>query len=185
MSETLGASNSPAPHILELTVRSYAELFDSSTPSCLTHQTVHNDILQHLLEKVASAPRNAPVKLRLMMPADEIARAGTNTAAMRAYFEKCRADERRCIRQILWEGRIALCMGLVFLLVASALGEAIRATFSGRFAGALATGLEIFGWVALWKPAELLLYDWIPVRRKRKLLARMATMQIEYCTSKK
>src|SRR5262245_55158846 len=151
MSETLGACNSPAAHVIELTVRSLSELFDSSTPSCLAHQTAHSDILQHLLEKVASAPRNAPVKLRLMVPADELSRAESNTAALRSYFEKCRADERRCIRQILWEGRISLGMGLVFLLFASALGEAVRATFSGRFAGALATGLEIFGWVALWK----------------------------------
>jgi hypothetical protein len=110
-----------------------------------------------------------------------MARANTNTTAMRAYFEKRRADESRCIKRLLWEGRITLFMGLVFLLFASALGEGLRATFSGQFAGALASGLEIFGWVALWKPAELLLYEWIPVRRKRKLLTRLATMEVEYC----
>jgi hypothetical protein len=180
MSQAATAPGTPAPFVLELTVQNCAELFDASAPVCLGRQTVHGDIVEHLLEQVAAAPANAAVKLRLNVPADELARADANTAAFREYFEKCRADESRCIKRILWEGRISLAMGLMFLLLASALGEGIRAAFSGRFAGALATGLEIFGWVALWRPAELLLYDWIPVRRKRKLLARLATMEIEY-----
>ena len=177
--------DSSSPHVLELTVESCAELFDASAPTCLGHRPLHNDIANYLLEQVAAAPRNAPLKLRLTVPPDDMATTEANSAAIRGYFEKCRADESRCIKRILWEGRITLFMGLVFLLLASALGEGIRATFSGRFASALASGLEIFGWVALWKPAELLLYEWIPVRRKRKLLKRLATMEIEYYPIKK
>jgi hypothetical protein len=185
MNEAHVASNTPAPYVIELTIQSCTELFDSSVPTCLGHQTVQDDIVEHLLERVAVAPGDSAVKLRLNLPADEVMRADINTAAIRAYFEKRRADESRCIKRLLWEGRITLFMGLVFLLFASALGEGIRAAFSGRFASALASGLEIFGWVALWKPAELLLYEWIPVRRKRKLLTRLATMEIEYCPIRK
>jgi hypothetical protein len=184
MNKVTGASISQAPYVVELSVECCAELFDSSAATCLGYQAVHSDIVEHLLEKVAAAPRNAPMKLRLILPAEELVRADTTTAVIRAYFEKCRADASRCIKRILWEGRIALCMGLVFLLFASALGEAIRATFSGQFAAAVASGFEIFGCVALWRPAELLLYDWIPVRRKRILLTRLATMEIEYCPRK-
>src|SRR5262249_43828628 len=70
MNEATGASGSPAPHVLELTLQNCAELFDSSAPACLGHQAVHNDIVEHLLEQVAAAPRNAPVNLRLILPAD-------------------------------------------------------------------------------------------------------------------
>jgi hypothetical protein len=179
MSEDAAASSAPAANVIELTVKSITELFDSSTPACLGYQTVNGAITELLLEKVAAAPRNVPDKLNLIVPAGEIAQAATVATAMRAYFEVCREQEQRRISRIFWEARVALSMSVVFLLVANALGQGIRAAFSGKFAGAVATGLEIFGWVAMWKPAELLLYDWIPVRRRRNLLARLASMEIE------
>jgi hypothetical protein len=132
------------------------------------------------LEQVAAVPSKEPVKLRLLVPADEVVRADTITAAIRSYFEKCRGDEQRRMSTIFWEGRIALIIGLAVVLVGNVLGQSIRAAFTGQFAVAVANGLEIFGWVAMWKPAELLLYDWIPVRRKRNLLARLASMDIEF-----
>src|SRR5262249_3593096 len=139
-----------------------------------------DDITEHLLEKVAAVPRNDSAKLRLVVPADDMVRANAMTAAIRAYFEKCRGDEQRRMSTIFWEGRIALVIGLVVVLIGNVLGQSIRAAFTGQFAVAVANGLEIFGWVAMWKPAELLLYDWIPVRRRRNLLARLASMEIEF-----
>jgi len=65
------------------------------------------------------------------------------------------------------------------------LGESIRAAFKGQFPIAVANGLEIFGWVAMWKPAELFLYDWIPVRRNKKLFGRLASMDITFAPNKK
>ncbi len=43
----------------------------------------------------------------------------------------------------------------------------------------VANGLEIFGWVALWRPAELLLYEWMPIYRRLRLLNRLADATIE------
>ncbi len=36
----------------------------------------------------------------------------------------------------------------------------------------------IVGWVALWKPAEILLYDWLPIARKRALFRRLAAAPV-------
>ena len=40
-------------------------------------------------------------------------------------------------------------------------------------------GLLILGWVAMWKPVEIFLYDWWPDLDKRRLFKRVAHMQIE------
>jgi hypothetical protein len=179
MKDIAVTSGSRAPVVLELSVNSLSELIDTSRPTCLGKRHLHEDIAAHLLEEVAAAPRHAPVKLNLMLPADEVARATDIATAIRTYFDNCCNDEQRQINAILRNGRIALMIALTLLLLVNGLGASIRATFSGRFAGALADGLEIFGWVAMWKPAELLLYEWVPVLRKKKLLARLATMEIE------
>ena len=38
----------------------------------------------------------------------------------------------------------------------------------------------ILGWVALWRPADLLLYDWRVFKRKGKLLARLARCNVSF-----
>jgi hypothetical protein len=43
----------------------------------------------------------------------------------------------------------------------------------------LRESLIIAGWVAMWRPIELYLYDWWPLKRKGKLYARLARMQVE------
>ena len=39
-------------------------------------------------------------------------------------------------------------------------------------------GLIILGWVANWRPIEIFLYDWWPIRRRRILYARLAKADV-------
>jgi hypothetical protein len=45
--------------------------------------------------------------------------------------------------------------------------------------GVLAEGLLIIGWVALWRPVEIFLYDWWPIRRQQKRFEGIARMPVE------
>jgi hypothetical protein len=36
----------------------------------------------------------------------------------------------------------------------------------------------IIGWVAMWRPLEIFLYEWVPVRRRCRILAGLAQMQV-------
>jgi hypothetical protein len=40
-------------------------------------------------------------------------------------------------------------------------------------------GLSILGWVAMWRPVEIFLYDWWPEIGKRRLFDRLASMPID------
>ena len=42
----------------------------------------------------------------------------------------------------------------------------------------LQQSLLIGGWVAMWRPLEIFLYDWWPVRNDRELMARLARMRV-------
>lgn len=39
--------------------------------------------------------------------------------------------------------------------------------------------LVVFGWVAMWRPAEIFLYDWLPITRRRRLFRRLAAAEVE------
>jgi len=39
--------------------------------------------------------------------------------------------------------------------------------------------MVIGGWVAMWRPIEIFLYDWWPIRDERKLFERLSAAPIE------
>jgi hypothetical protein len=46
-------------------------------------------------------------------------------------------------------------------------------------AGFLSEGLAILGWVANWRPIEILLFEWWPMNRRRQLFTRLAEAPVE------
>jgi hypothetical protein len=42
----------------------------------------------------------------------------------------------------------------------------------------LSEGLIILGWISLWRPTEMLAYEWVPLVRKRRLYERLAALQV-------
>lgn len=43
--------------------------------------------------------------------------------------------------------------------------------------------LSIAGWVAMWRPMELFLYDWWPIRAEARLFDRLASMPVRLMAS--
>jgi hypothetical protein len=66
-------------------------------------------------------------------------------------------------------------IGLSF--VAAAL---VGADLAGGFRyGILRESFVIGGWVALWRPLEIFLYDWWPIRAEAQRYDRLAAMTVE------
>ena len=47
-------------------------------------------------------------------------------------------------------------------------------------AALLREGLAIAGWVAMWRPIQIYLYDWWPLRRRGQIFEKMCRMPVEY-----
>jgi hypothetical protein len=50
----------------------------------------------------------------------------------------------------------------------------------GNLASVLTAGLTIFAWVALWRPCELLLYEWYPFKRDARLFRKLEESEIRF-----
>ena len=71
-------------------------------------------------------------------------------------------------------------IGLAFLLLAIVVGEWIAGRIgSERHAIVIQESLIILGWVALWRPLGIFLYDWWPIRAEAKLLDRLGEMDVQ------
>ncbi|ODT23599.1 MAG: hypothetical protein ABS54_10360 [Hyphomicrobium sp. SCN 65-11] len=88
------------------------------------------------------------------------------------------ADQKK--REIWLEGRKALRIGLVFWAICLALSLlfeelVFKSNAMGRLFG---EGFIIAGWVGLWRPAELLLYDWRPFSREIRRYEEIKRMAV-------
>jgi hypothetical protein len=99
--------------------------------------------------------------------------------AMRQFFrERSRASMRQ-LRQLFRIGRMSLMIGLIFLALSIAGGDLVaRALSEGRLGEVLRESLLIGGWVAMWRPLEIFLYDWWPIRDEARLFDRLGNVLV-------
>jgi hypothetical protein len=80
---------------------------------------------------------------------------------------------------MLGRGGVSLLVGLAFLTACLLLQQLLVALSLGVTTRTLSEGLLILGWVAMWRPVEIFLYDWWPEVGKRRLFDRLARMPME------
>ena len=70
-------------------------------------------------------------------------------------------------------------IALTFLAGSILVGDAIASYLAGnRLSDIIREGFLIGGWVAMWRPLEVFLYDWWPIRADGRLLQRLATIPV-------
>jgi hypothetical protein len=103
--------------------------------------------------------------------------------AIHEYFAQRVLAAKRRLRELFRRGRISLVIALAFLTASIAIGDALANYLGERRLGeVIREGFLIGGWVAMWRPLEVFLYDWWPIRAEGRLFKRLSTMpvRIEY-----
>lgn len=169
---------------IEVRVSELRQLFNAIDPSPFREQDLDPRAEEFIVEWARDLPRDAALALRVHLErAPGQADEGTLLRdAIHQYFQTRAAVSRRQLRELFRRGRISLLIGLAFLAGALALSDLIGNAGGGRFAALLREGFVIGGWVAMWRPLEVFLYDWWPLAGEIRLLDRLSTMpvRIEY-----
>ena len=50
---------------------------------------------------------------------------------------------------------------------------------AGQWQGFFKEGLTIAGWVAMWRPLQIYLYEWWPLRRRGQIFEKLSRMPVE------
>ena len=167
---------------IELRLHDVQQLFNSLDPSPFREKDIDRDAEEFIVSWANEIPRGEPVALRIHLDHEPADGAPTYVAeAVRNYFRSRREHAEREFRQLMRQGRLTLLIGLVFLAVCITLGEfaAREGTVWSEYAR---QSLTIAGWVAMWHPMHIYLYEWWPVRRRIANLARLSTMRVDLLT---
>ena len=163
--------------LIELRLSNVGQLFNTMDPSPFHERDLDHDAEEFILSWAREHERDSALRLRVVLkqPADEEA-AGQVRESIRHYFEYRSRMARRELRDLFREGRTALAIGVLFLAATLVLRGLIPVSGWTEF---LREGLIICGWVGLWKPIDIHLYRWWPLKAHGDLLARIGRCQVE------
>ena len=170
-----------ATHPLQLYVGELRQLFDSMDPAPFRERDLDDKAAAYIVVSAREASSGAALALAVHL-GRETGSKDTDALlrqAVREHFERRAAAKRRELRELLRTGRVSLLIGLVFLAVAIALANFLGGLIRGEgTAWLVKESLIIGGWVALWRPMEIFLYEWWPMRADARLYDRLAAMPV-------
>ena len=167
--------------VIEVHVREVSQLFNSMDPSPFLDKDLDVDAEEFIVTWAKELPTDVPLVLlvhldRATVPTEE---GKTIRDAVHSFFRHRSDISRKQLRQLLLRGRKSLVIGLVFLssciLIADWLGVLLH---DNRVSEIIRESLVICGWVSMWRPLEIFLYDWWPIRNERRIFDRLSEMRV-------
>lgn len=167
------------PHRIELRLRELAQLFNVMDPSPFYDRDLDAAAEEFIVSWAGELSAKGEIELVVhLATVPEASRAEGVEEAVRHYFANRAEMKGRELRQLLRRGRLSLVIGVAFLAGCFALGTLGQRLLPTHWNAFIDTGLQIVGWVAMWRPLEIFLYDWWPIRKERQLLERLARMRV-------
>jgi len=168
-----GPAGAPDRHgHLRLSLRNASQLFNSFDPSPFYEKDLDENAERFLVSWARELHPHADLRLTLYLkePPDSPQPEGWLSQAIHHHFAERVRLTRAELKGLLRQGRASLAIGLAFLIAMEVLASVSS--------GALREGLTI-GWVAMWRPLQIYLYDWWPLWQKQRLFGRMSRMPVE------
>ena len=188
MGEERQSAGDPIPpncEVIEVRVSELKQLFNAMDPSPFRERDLDPRAEEFIVGWAREAPRDA--SLALVVHLDRAAGHSDEAAVLRGaiaeFFVQRAESTNQRLSQLFRVGRRSLLIGLAFLTAAVLLGDLVATALEGgRPGGLLRESLMIGGWVAMWRPLEIFLYGWWPIKADIRLYRRLSQMpiRIEY-----
>jgi hypothetical protein len=167
-------------HRIQVFVDRIEQLFNSMDPSPFQERDLDDDAEEFIVSWAQEFPRRDQVSLVIhvnQFPVQPDAQHLVE-AAVHHYFAYRAKLKRLELRHLLNQGRTSLIIGLAFLAACMLASQLLRRQ-PGTLSIVLREGLIIAGWVAMWRPMEIFLYEWWPLLRKGRLYQKLSRLRVE------
>ena len=177
----------PDCEVIEVHVAELKQLFNAIDPSPFREKDLDPNAEEFIVGWAGDVPRDASLALLVYLdrPAGLAEEPAILRDAVREFFSHRSQASTRRLRQLFRVGRTSLLIGLAFLAVSIVVGDVIANMLGdGRIGELLRESLLIGGWVAMWRPLEIFLYDWWPIRAEARLYDRLSAMPVRIAYTK-
>jgi hypothetical protein len=175
----------PEPRLIELELEEVNQLFNSMDPSPFVAKDLDRDAEEFIVNWAQEYSSGDPITLRIHLghwpehdPVQLMTEAVHNFFAYRAKLNRLE------FRRLILQGRTSLFIGVVFLATCLLFIQVLQTRVSGAWVGFVRESLTIAGWVGMWRPMQIFLHDWWPVRRRGRVYAKLSRMPVEVVRKK-
>jgi hypothetical protein len=169
---------------IDLKVKHSRQLFDGRDPAPFNERDLDDDAVAYLLGAAQEISRKQPLAIVVTISEEPEPRLAPEVIveAVRGHFTYEGEQVERRLREHLRRGQMTLGVGLAVLALFLTLAQLTASLAAGSVREILREGLVITGWVAMWRPLEILLYDWWPLIDERRQIRRIleAPVSIRY-----
>ena len=162
--------------VIDVKLASIEHLFDNRDPAPFRERDLDPDLAEYLIDAGRDVVGAGPVRIFFWLT--ERCSVGEVESAVHSHFEfEVQRLERRRREQIR-VGAIGLGVAAFAVILLTLLGEVVSASITGALGEGLREALMISGWVLMWRPMEVLIFEAIPTRRERRVLSGLAESHI-------
>jgi hypothetical protein len=177
------AAGDPLPadcELIEVHVSELKQLFNAIDPSPFRERDLDPQAEEFITDwaKEASPGVTFGLAVYLDRPAGLANEPAELREAIHEFFRHRAELSRLRVRELFRRGRTSLAIGVCTLGVSIAGGNLVGTFFNTHLAKILEESLLIGGWVAMWRPMEIFLYDWWPIRAEATLADRLSVMPV-------
>lgn len=166
--------------IIEIRVSEVQRLFDSRDPAPFRERDLDETFTQYLEAYIDELSVRRPLRLQIYIT-HKSAEVGPQVIrdAIHEYFKYQIQIKQGQFSKVLRTAQLFLLIGLVILCLCLGLSELVKKISSEIISTTMREGIVIFGWVSMWKPLELLLFDWYPIYDRIRIYKRLVNAEIE------
>lgn len=174
------AQEIPSIKIVRVEGSSLETLFHPLDPTPYPEKALSQEFIEYLEEKIEENEKGA-LRLEIIntkLPTDIFSEEALERA-LRWGIEKVIQDSEQEIKKIMRIGRkefayaSMITIFCIFLAVYAGMSEWLDV-----LQPVFVSGTIVIGWVALWYPVEVLLFDWWPARERRLKFERLSQGEI-------
>ena len=167
---------------IEVRIHEVSQIFNSFDPSPFTERDLDDNAEAYIVGWAREVDVQGPFRIIVHLPTGEANKARERDlgSAIGHYFAYRAGMLERDLSDLFRVGWRSLAIGIAVLAVSIGLSQIVRAVLpKWALAQLFAEGIMIFGWVANWRPAEILLYEVWAARRRLDLYRRLADAEVE------
>jgi hypothetical protein len=162
---------------IDVKLASLEHAFDKRDPAPFRERDLDPSLSEYLLD--AGEDLAGENRIRVVFWIDQLTQSKLIEEAVHAHFEYLIERSRRQRRRHVRTGRLVLLLAILLAIALLSLSQLIATWVPGALGATLHEGLLISSWVVMWRPAEMLLYDWIPVRHERRIMEKLLTAPVD------
>lgn len=166
---------------IEVRIKNSRQLFDARDPAPFRERDLDDYFVEYILSSVREFTNSSPLKIVIYIEENESKDLPKDSIheAIRSYFAYKIDLQRGDLKTFIKRAQIFLLIGLLILGSCIGIAQSLTIPNPPGAIGILREGIVIFGWVSIWKPIELILFDWYPLFEKLRFYKKLLGTEIE------